>query len=79
MKPSPDYQHILLDEVKDIPNDLLPNLLQIIRLFKQSILSQPAKEWDDLQHEFKEWDKLSDEALVNFKKDLFNANKQSSN
>ena len=70
MNASIDYKHTLLDEVKDIPQDLLPNLLQIIRLFKQSILSQRAKERDYLQQEFNEWDRLSDEALLNFEKDL---------
>jgi hypothetical protein len=70
MKASIDYQHTLLNEVKDIPQDLLPNLLEIVRLFKQSILSQQAKKWDDLRQEFNEWDQLSDEALINFEKDL---------
>jgi len=70
MKASIDYQHTLLDEMKDIPQDLLPNLLQIIRLFKQSVLSQQAKKWEDLQQEFNDWDKLSDEALLDFEKDL---------
>lgn len=70
MKASIDYQHTLLNEVKDIPQELLPNLLEIIRLFKQSILSQQTKKWDDLRQEFNEWDQLSDEALINFEKDL---------
>lgn len=65
-----DYQQALLDEAKDVPKELLPNLVQIVRLYKQSILSYQAKEWNDLQQEFKEWDKLSDEALLDFEKAL---------
>ena len=65
-----DYQQALLDEVKDVPKELLPNLVQIVRLYKQSILSYHTKEWSELQQEFKEWDILSDEALLDFEKDI---------
>ena len=65
-----DYQQALLDEVKEVPRELLPNLIEIVRLYKQSILSYETKQWKDLQQEFKEWDMLSDEALLNFEKGL---------
>ena len=45
----------------------MPNLLKIIRIFKDSIKKQ-KNEFEDLKKEFKEWDKLSDEALDNFER-----------
>jgi len=65
-----DYQQALLDEAKEVPRELLPSLIEIVRLYKQSILSYQTKQWKDLQQEFKEWDMLSDEALLNFEKGL---------
>lgn len=61
------YQKKILDEVKDLPEEHMPNLLKIIRIFKDSIKKQ-KNEFEDLKKEFKEWDKLSDEALDNFER-----------
>jgi len=35
-----NYQQVLMDEVRELPEEALPNLLQIVRLFKQSVLLQ---------------------------------------
>ena len=61
------YQKKILDEVKDLPEEQMPNLLKIIRIFKDSIKKQ-KNEFEDLKREFKEWDRLSDEALENFER-----------
>ena len=37
------YQQALLDETKDLPKEVFPHLLQIIRLFKESLYIQKAK------------------------------------
>ncbi len=68
MKPL-SYQKKILDEVKDLPEEQMPNLLKIIRIFKQSLMKQ-KNEFEDLKKEFKEWDKLSDEALDQFERKL---------
>ncbi len=65
-----DYRQAVVDETKEVPDETLPNLLQIIRLFKDSVLSQSRQAALDLQIEFAEWDRLSDEALTQFEKDL---------
>lgn len=65
-----DYQQALMDEVKELPEDAFPNLLQIVRLFKESILLQRRGAARALQIEFAQWDQLSDEALVDFEKGL---------
>jgi hypothetical protein len=63
-----EYQQILIDEVRELPEEALPNLLQIVRLFKESILLQSRQAALALQDEFAQWDRLSDEALVEFEK-----------
>jgi hypothetical protein len=63
------YQKKILDEVKDLPEEQMPNLLKIIRIFKDSIKKQ-KNEFEDLKKELKEWDKLSDEALDNFERTI---------
>ena len=65
-----NYQQILLDEVKELPEEVFPNLLQIVRLFKESILLQSRQAALALQVEFAQWDRLSDEALIEFEKGL---------
>ena len=32
-----DYHHALLEEVRDLPTEAFPNLLQIIHLYKKSV------------------------------------------
>ncbi|MBA3061994.1 MAG: hypothetical protein FP833_03405 [Atribacteria sp.] len=63
------YQKKILEEVKDLPEEQISNLLKIIRIFKNSIVKQ-RKEDVGLNKEFREWDKLSDEAFVNFERKL---------
>jgi len=63
------YQKKILEEVKDLPEEQISNLLKIIRIFKNSI-SQQRKEDVGLKKEFREWDKLSDEAFVDFERKL---------
>ena len=59
----------VLNEIKDLSDEQLANLIRIIRIFKESIIQQ--REYDfDLKREFEEWDKLSDEAILNFESAL---------
>ena len=64
------YQKKILEEVKDLPEEQISNLLKIIRIFKNSIIKQ-RKVDVGLNKEFREWDKLSDEAFVNFERKLW--------
>ncbi|MEK6589236.1 MAG: hypothetical protein AABZ11_01010 [Nitrospinota bacterium] len=55
----------ILNEINDLSDEQVANLMKIIRIFKESIVRQ--REYDfNLKKEFEEWDKLSDEALLNF-------------
>ncbi|MBI5653015.1 MAG: hypothetical protein HZC40_21595 [Chloroflexi bacterium] len=63
------HQQELWDEVKDLPENLFPNLLQIVHLFKTSIL-QTQLEMAELDQELQAWDRLSDEAVLEFEKGL---------
>lgn len=65
-----DYHQALLDAVEDLPAETIPNLLQIVHLYKESVLAQGQKAVLELQAEFEEWDRLSDEALLEFEKEL---------
>jgi hypothetical protein len=65
-----NYRQILIDEIQGLPDETFPNLLQIVRLFKESILIQSRKAVMELQNEFSQWDRLSDEALLEFEKEL---------
>jgi hypothetical protein len=65
-----DYRQALMDETKDVPDEAWPNLLQIVRLFKESVLVQSRQAALELQTEFAQWDRLSDEALEQFEKEL---------
>ncbi len=62
-------QQKLLEEVEGLPEDMLPNLIEIVRLFKASVF-QAQQEVLALQTEFAAWDQLSDEALQGFGKGL---------
>jgi hypothetical protein len=59
-----------MDEIKELPVEVFPNLLQIVRLFKESILLQSRQAALSLQVEFAQWDRISDEALIEFEKEL---------
>jgi hypothetical protein len=65
-----DYQQALMDEVRELPVEVFPNLLQIVRLFKESLLLQNRQAALVLKDEFAQWDRLSDEALMEFEKGL---------
>jgi len=65
-----DYQQALMDELRELPEDAFPNLLQIVHLFKESLLSQSRQTALSLQREFAQWDHLSDEALLEFENGL---------
>lgn len=39
-----DCQQQLLDEISELPKEYLPNLLQIVRLFRESVTLRPAEE-----------------------------------
>ncbi len=53
-----------------MPEEAFPNLLQIVHLFKESVLLQSRQAALALQAEFAQWDQLSDEALIEFEKGL---------
>ena len=65
-----DHQQALLEEVRDLPAEVFPNLLQIVHLYKESVLSQTQKGILEVQAELDDWDRLSDEALLEFEKSL---------
>jgi len=65
-----NYQQALLDEVKELPTEAFPNLLKIVHLFKESIVLQSRQAALALNDEFTRWDQLSDEALIDFEKDI---------
>ena len=69
MRTSQKYKEDISNEIKDLSGEQIANLMQIIRIFKESIIRQ--REYDfDLKKEFEEWDSLSDEALLNFEDTL---------
>ena len=39
-----NYEEQLASEIKTIPDEYLPNLLQIIRLFRSSVTLEPAQD-----------------------------------
>lgn len=65
-----NYQQALIDEVRELPEEAFPNLLQIVRLFKESMLLQSRQAALALQEELAQWDRLSDEALMDFEKSV---------
>ena len=65
-----DHQQALLEEVRHLPAEVFPNLLQIVHLYKESVLSQTQKGILEVQAELDDWDRLSDEALLEFEKSL---------
>lgn len=67
---SANHQQALINEMQGLPDEIFPNLLQIVRLFKESILVQTRQAALTLQEEFAQWDQLSDEALMTFEKNL---------
>lgn len=64
------YEKEIMEELKNMPNEQILNLLNIIRIFKKSIIIQREVDFS-IRKEFDEWDTLSDEALNNFEVTLF--------
>ncbi len=65
MQISQRYKEEILNEIKDLSDEQTANLMGIIHLFKDSIIRQRELDFE-LNKEFEEWDKLSDEAFLNF-------------
>ncbi|MEK7279119.1 MAG: hypothetical protein AAB090_00540 [Nitrospirota bacterium] len=59
----------IIKELQNMPDEQIINLLNIIRIFKKSIIMQREADFY-LKKEFDEWDTLSDEALNNFEANL---------
>ncbi len=38
------YEKQLIREIKETPHEYLPNLLQIVRLFRESVVLRPAED-----------------------------------
>ena len=69
MSTSLKYKDEVLSEIEGLPDEQITNLIKMIRLFKESIIRQ--KEYDlGLKTEIQEWDKLSDEAILDFERTL---------
>ena len=63
------YEEEIIKELKNMPDEQILNLLNIIRIFKKSIIMEREADCY-LKKEFDEWDTLSDEALNNFEANL---------
>jgi len=69
MEVSKKYQKEIINEIQDLSEEQIKYVMKIIKLIKESINRQ--KEYDfEMKSEFKEWDSLSDEALINFESNL---------
>lgn len=69
MQISHKYNEEIFNEVKDLSDEQIASLMKIIHIFKESIIRQRELDFR-LQKEFEEWDRLSDEALLNFEDSL---------
>ena len=65
MATNPKHVEEILKELKDLSEEQISYLLQIIHIFKESLLCQKEHDFE-LKREFEEWDNLSDEAINNF-------------
>ena len=63
------YQEEIIKELQNMPEEQMLNLLNLIRIFKKSIIMQRDSDFY-LKKEFDDWDTLSDEALSNFEATL---------
>ncbi len=63
------YEEEIMKELQNMPDEQVLNLLNIIRIFKKSIIMQREADFY-LKKEFDEWDTLSDEALNTFEANL---------
>lgn len=67
MKSELKYKEEILNEIKGLSDEQISNLMKIIRIFKESITLQREADFR-FKKELEEWDKLSDEAMINFEK-----------
>ena len=63
------YKEEIIKELQSMPDEQMLNLLNLIRIFKRSIIMQRDSDFY-LKKEFDDWDTLSDEALNNFEATL---------
>ena len=63
------YEEEIIKELQNMPDEQILNLLNIIRIFKKSIIMQREADFY-LKKEFDEWDTLSDDALNDFEANL---------
>jgi len=63
------YKEEIIKELQNMPDGQMLNLLNLIRIFKRSIIMQRDSDFY-LKKEFDDWDVLSDEALNNFEATL---------
>ena len=63
------YKEEIIKELQNMPDEQMLNLLNLIRIFKKSIIMQRDSDFY-LKKEFDNWDTLSDEALNNFEATL---------
>lgn len=63
-----NYQQALIDEITELPEEILPKLLQIVRLFKESMFLQNEQAVLDLQVEFAQRDQMRNEAMIEIEK-----------
>ncbi len=63
------YKEKVLNEIKDLSDEQISNLLQIIHIFKESLIHQRESDFE-LKKEFEDWDRLSDEAIIDFERTL---------
>jgi hypothetical protein len=63
------YKEEIIKELQNMPDEQMLNLLNLIRIFKRSIIMQRDSDFY-LKKEFDDWDTLSDEALNNFEATL---------
>lgn len=59
------YEDEIIKEIRDMSDEQIRNILNIIRIFKKSIIMQRNEDFY-LKKELDEWDTLSGEALKNF-------------
>ena len=69
MKSELKYKEEILNELNGLPDEQINNLMKIIRISKESIIQQRELDFG-FKKELEEWDRLSDEAIINFEKIL---------
>ena len=69
-----DERAALLRAIETVPSDALPALRQMVELFSQALAHQRERERvalsEELHQEMADWDAASDEALLEFDKQM---------